>query len=155
MKQLPQKKKILLMDDEVSIRGVISSILAHAGYTVTCARNGEETIEYYKNGMDNGSPFDAVILDLMIPGGMGGRETIVQLREIDPDVRAIVSSGYSDEPVMAAYKDYGFLGILPKPYRIQRLLFEVTQVISHPESLTKSQENEHISGNGVPGSQTF
>ena len=142
--QLPYKKKILLMDDEVAIQGVISSVLAHEGYDVTCAKNGEEAIEFYREGKDNGSPFDAVILDLVVPKGMGGRETIGKLREIDPDVRAIVSSGYSDEPVMAAYRDYGFLGILPKPYRIQRLLFEVTRVISPPGSLGKTHENEYI-----------
>jgi len=135
------------MDDELSIRGVISSILEHSGYSVTCARNGEETIEYYTKERENGSPFDAVILDLVVPAGMGGQETISKLREIDPNVRAIVSSGYSDEPVMAAHKEYGFLGILPKPYRIQRLLFEVAQVISLSGSVPKSQENDYIFGN--------
>ncbi len=79
---------------------------------------------------DSGKPFDAVILDLMIPNGMDGQETIKRLRRIDPDVKAIVSSGYSNDPIMASYEKYGFTAILPKPYRIKDLKQILQRVIT-------------------------
>jgi DNA-binding NtrC family response regulator len=120
-----QKKEgtfhILLMDDEQMILDVGERILTRMGHRVRRARNGEEAIELYRNASASGDGFDLVIMDLTIPGGKGGSETIGDLRVIDPDVRAIVSSGYSNNPVMANFREYGFCGVIVKPYRYDDL----------------------------------
>jgi two-component system cell cycle sensor histidine kinase/response regulator CckA len=108
--------RILVMDDEAPLRRLAMRALEKLGYQVESAGDGEETIEKYVKSMKEGEPFDMVILDLSIPGGMGGKETIRRLREIDPDVKGIVASGYSNDPVVANFRDYGFCGALPKPY---------------------------------------
>jgi len=123
------QRRILVMDDEPMVRNVAGMMLAHLGLETGFARDGAEAIAVYEEARKTGRPFDAVIMDLTIPGGMGGREAIVKLREIDPDVRAIVSSGYSNDPVMADHKAFGFAGIVPKPYTIQRLRDAVEQVL--------------------------
>jgi PAS domain S-box-containing protein len=120
--------KVLIMDDEEIIRIVSGNMLTHVGYRVSLAINGEEAIGIYKSEMAKGEPFDVVILDLTVRGGMGGEETIRQLREVDPGVKAIVSSGYSRDPVMRNFTKYGFSGVLPKPYKI-RDLFEALQSV--------------------------
>ncbi|MBN2296978.1 MAG: PAS domain S-box protein [Deltaproteobacteria bacterium] len=112
---------ILFMDDEEFIRDLAKSILSHLGYRVTFAKNGEEAIKEYSTALQQGTSFDAVILDLIIPEGMGGRECIKKLREIDPEVKAIVSSGYSNDPVMSDPHKYGFNAFITKPYKIQTL----------------------------------
>lgn len=96
-------------------------MLHSLGYEYAFAENGEQTVEKYTRAMSSGEPFDAVILDLTVRGGLGGKETIEKLLEIDPSVRAIVSSGYSDDPVVANYENYGFKDTLSKPYEIETL----------------------------------
>jgi PAS domain S-box-containing protein len=118
---LPGKGKVLIMDDEEIIRLVTGNMLSHVGYRVTLATNGEEAVDAYRKGMENGDPFDIVILDLTVRGGMGGGDAIRRLLEIDPGVRAIVSSGYSRDPMMLNHAQYGFSGVLPKPYKVQEL----------------------------------
>ncbi len=113
--------KILVMDDEEVIRSVTERILIELGYKVQCAADGVEAIALYREAMHSGKPFDAVIIDLTIPGGMGGREAIHQLLILDPEVTAIVSSGYSNDPIMSDFKKYGFRGVATKPYRIEQL----------------------------------
>ena len=113
--------RVLVMDDEEMVREVAGSILRKIGYEVEYAQDGNEALEQYAKAKSGGKPFIAVIMDLTIPGGMGGRETITKLREIDPAARAIVSSGYSNDPVMAAFRDYGFSGVVSKPYTVQKL----------------------------------
>lgn len=113
---------ILIMDDEEYILEVLVKMLKYHGFTVSTARTGEEAVDIYKNSLESGTPFDFVILDLTVYNGMGGKETVKILRDIDPGVRAIVSSGYSDNPVLANYRDYGFSGILSKPYVISDVL---------------------------------
>jgi len=113
--------KILIMDDEEPIRDLLVRIMTHCGYEAETARDGAETIALYKQAKDAGRPFEAVIMDLTIPGGMGGKDTIAKLIDIDPQVKAIVSSGYAHDPVMANYKQYGFRGVVAKPYKITEL----------------------------------
>lgn len=115
------KGKVLVMDDEEFIRDVAGDLLQTLDYDIEFAETGEEAIRLYREAMETGELFHAVILDLVIPNGMGGKECIRELREIDPNVRAIVSSGYSNDPVMANHRDYGFQGVLPKPYQLQKL----------------------------------
>ncbi len=113
--------KILLMDDEQIILDVTHEVLTFLGYTVVFAKEGATAVELYKKEKTAGNPFDLVILDLLVPEGMNGRETIEKLRAFDPDVKAIVSSGYSNDPVMQNFASYGFSGRLTKPYRIAEM----------------------------------
>jgi signal transduction histidine kinase/CheY-like chemotaxis protein len=115
------KGRILVMDDEEIIWDVAGQMLNHMGYETAFAINGDEAIQMYQEARQQNQAFDAVILDLTIKGGMGGRETIIKLMEVDPLVKAFVSSGYSDDPVVTGYKAYGFTGVIVKPYNIQEL----------------------------------
>ena len=113
--------KILVMDDEEQVRKVVEQMLAYLGYQTILAADGDEAIRLYSDAAESGSPFDAVILDLTVPGGLGGKETIKVLQRLDPHVRAIVSSGYSTDPIMSVYGESGFRGVLEKPYRLHEL----------------------------------
>jgi two-component system cell cycle sensor histidine kinase/response regulator CckA len=122
--------RILVMDDEDFIRELASAMLQKIGYEVALAKDGQQAVALYRKALDHGKPFDAVILDLTVPGGMGGKETVRQLVAMDPHVRAIVSSGYSNDPVMANYSDYGFCAAVKKPYLVQKIsqvLFKVVK----------------------------
>jgi PAS domain S-box-containing protein len=120
-KLVPGKGKILVMDDESIVREVLSKMLQTMGYEVKLAEDGIKAIELYTRAQDTGDPFATVILDLTVPGGMGGKEAMARLLQIDPQVRAIVSSGYSDDPVMANFQRYGFSEVIAKPYKISEL----------------------------------
>jgi PAS domain S-box-containing protein len=131
-KKLPVKKektansvrgtgKILLMDDEQSVRKTVQRMLNYLGYEVEISSNGEDAIDLYKKAIKSRHPFDVIIMDLTIRGGMGGKETINKLLEIDSGVKAIVSSGYFNNPIMADYKKHGFCGVIPKPYEMEEL----------------------------------
>jgi PAS domain S-box-containing protein len=113
--------RILVMDDERIVRDVAGDMLTGLGYEVEYARDGKEAIQMYRDAIKSDSPFDVVIMDLTIPGGMGGKETIKALIDIDPDIKAIVSSGYSNDPIMSKYNEYGFSGVVMKPYRVHEL----------------------------------
>lgn len=123
------KGRILVMDDEKAIREVAQQMLIKIGYEVNLASDGLEAIAAYRKARELERSFDAVIMDLTIPGGIGGKETLKQLIQIDPGVRAIVSSGYSNDPVLASFKQYGFTGVLRKPYEIQELSKVLDEVI--------------------------
>ena len=112
---------ILVMDDNAAIRDVLVDMLTQLGYKSQGARDGVEAVALYQQARDAGQPFTAVLLDLTIPGGMGGRETIAHLRAMDPQVRAIVSSGYATDPLMANFSAYGFRGAVSKPYTVEAL----------------------------------
>jgi PAS domain S-box-containing protein len=116
-----KRRKILVMDDEGMVREIAREMLEFLEYETVSAEDGEEALELYQSAMKSGSPVEVVILDLVVPTGMGGKECIQKLQEIDPNVKAVVSSGYSDDPVVANYQDYGFRGVLPKPYKINEL----------------------------------
>ena len=115
------KGKILLMDDEQIILDVTQEVLKFLDYEVMFSREGAAAIELYKNEKAAGVPFDLVILDLSVPDGMGGKEAIVQLKAFDPEVKAIVSTGYSNDPAVLDFASYGFSGKLTKPYKINDL----------------------------------
>ncbi len=117
----PVMGKVLIMDDEELIRLTAGAILKDFGYDVVLSGNGDEAIGFYYEAEDSGHPFDAVVLDLTIRGGMGGMETIKRLHEINPKVKALVSSGYSDAPVMSDFRKYGFSGVITKPYAMEDL----------------------------------
>ncbi len=132
--EIPKGKwKILVMDDEPVIRELAENLLTILGYTVMVASDGEEAIELYKAESQAGSPFDAIVMDLTVPGGIGGREAIKELIKFDPDVKAIVSSGYSFEPATSEYKEYGFKGFVAKPYKIKDLADTLYKVINNLE----------------------
>jgi PAS domain S-box-containing protein len=116
-----ERINVLIMDDEPGILDVSSTYLKMKGYSVTTVKDGGEAVRAYLHGLENNQPFDVVILDLIVPAGMGGKETVTELKKIDPDIVAIASSGYSDDPVLADYPEYGFSGILQKPYRLSEL----------------------------------
>ncbi|MCE1248312.1 MAG: PAS domain S-box protein [Firmicutes bacterium] len=124
------KGRVLLMDDEEIIRTVAARMLTFIGYEFDMAKDGLEAVNMYKSSMERGNPYAAVILDLTIPAGVGGKETMNRLMKIDPDVKGIVSSGYSNDPIMAEYKEYGFCGFLPKPYKIDELRSVLGEVIN-------------------------
>ena len=124
--------KILVMDDEAMLRELTGNMLQHLGYEVDFAEEGQTAVEKYKAALDASDPFDAVILDLTIKGGMGGQETIEHLKAMDPNVKAIVSSGYSENPVVANYAEYGFCESVAKPYE----MIEFSQVLHRVVSAT-------------------
>jgi PAS domain S-box-containing protein len=124
------RARILVMDDEKGVRDIASRMLKHIGYKdIEFAEDGAEAIKLYKAAMKAGNPFNVAILDLTIPGGMGGQAAIRELLKIDPSVKAIVSSGYIDDPVMAKHRDHGFSGVVAKPYTIEELRKAVQEVI--------------------------
>lgn len=122
--------RILIMDDEEVVREVVGEMLEQMGYEVAFATDGAEAIETYRHAMEQNRPFDAVIMDLTIPGGMGGREAILKLLEIDPDIKAIVSSGYSGDVVMSHHESFGFKGVVPKPFKMAELSRVLRDVIT-------------------------
>jgi two-component system, cell cycle sensor histidine kinase and response regulator CckA len=121
----PGGGRVLVMDDEEVVRAITKTILEEFDFTVECTKDGAEAVALYRQRMEEGTPFSVVILDLTIPGGVGGKDTIKMLLEMDPDVKAIVSSGYSNDPVMGNYREYGFRAVLKKPYLIK----EMTEVL--------------------------
>jgi signal transduction histidine kinase/ActR/RegA family two-component response regulator len=125
--------KILIMDDEQMVRDVASEMLSHMGHRVVCATNGREALHYYGDALKANTPFDAVIIDLTVPGSMGGLETLKELLKMDPCVKAIVSSGYSNNPVMSQFSRYGFKGVVTKPYNFDELNAVLARVMN-PDS---------------------
>jgi CheY-like chemotaxis protein len=124
------KGKILVMDDEETVRDVARNMLECLGYSVTLAKEGTEAIAIYQMAMASGEPFDSVLMDLTIPGGMGGMEAVKRISEIDSKVKAIVCSGYSNDTIMANYRTFGFCGVIPKPYSLEQLSGTISDVLS-------------------------
>jgi PAS domain S-box-containing protein len=117
----PGRGRILIMDDEDAVRDVLTTGLAKLGYQVQAARHGDEALELHSSALRSANPFDAVVLDLTVPGGMGGKEAALRIRSQDSEVRLIVSSGYSNDPVMANYREFGIDSVVPKPYTLAEL----------------------------------
>lgn len=122
---------ILLMDDEVGILETTSDILRHLGYTVATAQDGEAAVDAFARAQESGKPFDGVILDLTVPGKMGGLETMEKLRELDPRVRVIVSSGYLNDPIIKNPGKYGFYKSIGKPYLLEELNRILQDLLNH------------------------
>ena len=122
--------RVLLMDDEEIVRQLAIRMLERLGYKVEAVEDGTKVLALYEERRAEGLPFDAVVMDLTVPGGMGGKETIKQLLALDPQARAIVSSGYSDDPIMANCAAYGFRGVIAKPYDVQAMSQILYQVVS-------------------------
>jgi two-component system cell cycle sensor histidine kinase/response regulator CckA len=112
---------VLVMDDEASVRTLAANMLEFLGYDAEIVDNGSAAVERFKRAVGNHRPFDAVMLDLVVPGDMGARETINQLTGVDPAVRAIVVSGYAQDAAVSSYRDYGFVAAMNKPYTLQEL----------------------------------
>jgi PAS domain S-box-containing protein len=114
-------KRILFMDDDERVRRLVKEMMASLGCEVECARHGEEALALFMEAQDEGKPFAGVVLDLTVKGGMGGATAVAGLQEIDPQVRVVISSGYADNPVVRHYREYGFIGALPKPFTLDQL----------------------------------
>jgi PAS domain S-box-containing protein len=121
--------RILVMDDEEAICELLSEMLPVLGYEVVCTRDGTEAIAAYQDATAVGRPFVGVILDITVPGGLGGRETLAQLRALAPQVKAIISSGYANDPIMANFAQYGFSGVIAKPYTVESLRHALLRVL--------------------------
>jgi signal transduction histidine kinase/CheY-like chemotaxis protein len=123
--------RALLMDDDEAIRRLAAALLQRLGLEAKAVSDGNEAVREYEAARAAGQPYNVVILDLTVPGGMGGRETMEKLRQLDPDVRAVVSSGYSSDPVVAQYQSYGFSGIVTKPYDLTELTKALNAALTH------------------------
>ncbi|MDH3394160.1 MAG: ATP-binding protein, partial [Desulfobulbaceae bacterium] len=126
----PKTGRILIMDDEEMILELASELLTSHDFDVSVSTDGKEAIAAYRQAMQEGKPYDVVIMDLTIPGGMGGKEAIQKLHEIDPSVKAIVSSGYSMDAAMADFTEHGFVAVVPKPYKAATLLKVIQEVLT-------------------------
>lgn len=124
--------RVLVMDDEAFIRDLLRRLFSFFNYEVDFAEDGEQALEAYKKALADNRRYDVVIMDLVIPGGMGGRETIQHLLKLDPNACAVVSSGYSNDPIMADYRKYGFAGAVAKPYKNEELRSVVQKLVKRP-----------------------
>lgn len=124
------KARVLFMDDEEPIREMAQMFITRMGGKVVGAADGAAAVKAYREALEAGQRFDVVVMDLTVPGGMGGREAMEQLLKLDPKVRAIVSSGYSRDPVLGSYRRHGFCGILPKPYGLDQLRKVLLDVVN-------------------------
>jgi CheY-like chemotaxis protein len=136
--------RILVMEDDATLHDVVGNLLDSFGYQVVFAKDGHETLLTYQQAREAGVPFDAVVLDLTIPGGMGGRQTLSKLLAIDPQVKAIVASGYATDPVLVNFEHYGFCGGIAKPYRAQQLYEVLQQLIEAPAAASTISRSANL-----------
>ncbi len=130
------------MDDDPAVRTVARDMLGFLGHEAECAGDGEETIELYSDARREGRAFDMVIMDLTIPGAMGGGEAVKKLLEIDPQARVVVASGYSNDPIMADFADYGFRAVLRKPFDVEELS-RVLDEVQEETATAREPEEDH------------
>ncbi len=135
--------RVLIVDDEEAIRALVEFTLSRLGYEVSEAATAIEGVNLYREKLESGERFDLVILDLTLPGGMGGKEALKKLIEIDPTVNAIVSSGYATDATMSRYQDFGFRGVIAKPYEASQLGKKVAEVIASSRVNVETEHYEH------------
>ena len=123
--------RIMIMDDEEMVRSLVERSLSRIGYEVVLAEDGDEAVQLYQSAKAAGAPIDLIIMDLTIPGGMGGKDAVKDIHKIDPEAKAIVSSGYSNDPVMTNFREYGFCGAMVKPFQILELVELVGKAVSN------------------------
>lgn len=128
--QAKKRHPILVMDDEPIIRDMTTAMLSYLGYTVHACEDGETAVQLYKKALAEGAGYSAVLMDLTVPGGLGGLETSRQILALDKNACLVVSSGYSQDPIMADCQAYGFAGVLPKPYTMANLEQTMTAVLA-------------------------
>jgi CheY-like chemotaxis protein len=126
--RLSGEGRVLVMDDDESIRLVLGEMLRHLGYEVQCVAEGKEALACYQEAYHAHQPFKAVILDLTVQGGLGGKDTVQQLRQFDPQVKALVASGYCNDTVLSNYSRFGFHGVVAKPFRLAELSQALNQI---------------------------
>jgi len=128
----PRGVRVLVMDDEDSVRTVVCRMLERIGYDAEGASDGREAVEIYARARQDGRPFAAVILDMTVPGGLGGAATLTALKALDPEVRAVASSGYDSETVKEGSQAQGFVAVLVKPYTVAELVAAMAGVAGPP-----------------------
>ncbi|NOX25923.1 MAG: response regulator [Deltaproteobacteria bacterium] len=126
----PAKARILIMDDDELVRNVAGAMLCQLGHEVELVADGEEAVRVYGQAQESGGKFDLVLMDLTIPGGMGGKEAVRGILDLDPAARVIVSSGYSNDPVLASFAEYGFCAAIVKPYRLQEMAVVIGPILA-------------------------
>ena len=132
MEEIPAKAlsgRVLIMDDEKTVSSVLARMLRTLGLEPEVTSDGENALLAYQEARASGNEFALVILDLTVPGGLGGKGTMNRLRDLDPNAKAIVTSGYSNDPVMSEFRAHGFLGALPKPYNKDQVADVVVEVL--------------------------
>jgi PAS domain S-box-containing protein len=129
--------RVLIMDDDLIVRTVVETLLKKTGYSPVCVTNGDQALNQYREALAGGDPFTVTIMDLTIPGGMGGKETVKRLREIDKAAKVIVFSGYSNDPIFSNFKEYGFDGVLSKPFSIEEFMRTISLVLKERPALAQ------------------
>jgi CheY-like chemotaxis protein len=127
-----RKTRILLMDDEQMILDIVSRMLGHLGYEVTTCTDGSQAIAAFAKSKSHSEPFDVVMMDLVIPNGVGGQDAVHTIKKIDPAARVIASSGHLEHPVMLDHTKFGFNAVLEKPYKLEKLQQVIEAVINAP-----------------------
>ena len=122
------------MDDDQLVQNAFRRLLENRGYEVEAVLDGASAVEQYRRRWESGRPFDIVLMDLTVPGGVGGNEALTRILQFDPKVRAVVCSGYSDNPVMANYREAGFVAALHKPFRVNDLETVIQNILSESEN---------------------
>jgi len=126
----PSRGRVLVMDDEAAILELTARVLKSRGYEVETTLDGNAAVTQYRAAMNAGCPFNLLILDLTVPDKMGGYEAFKAIQAFDPGVKAIVSTGYSNEPIVTNFRDYGLAGVAPKPYKLIELLGAVEKALA-------------------------
>jgi PAS domain S-box-containing protein len=144
----PGSGRVLVMDDEPMILETAAEMLRFLGYEPVPAREGGEAVEMFQQAAEAGDPFSAVLMDLTVRGGMGGKEAVRRIRELDPDVPALVSSGYSNDPVMAEFEKHGFNGVVSKPYKVEQLSAALHHITSSAVCRQRRCGADHVADAG-------
>jgi len=121
---------ILIMDNEDTVLELTTEILEHWGHLVVTAKDGEEAVLKYRQAVDQKISFDLVILDMTVPGGMGGKEAVKQILSIDKNAKVIVCSGYSTDPVMSKFREFGFVGKIEKPFTAEQFKKTLNSILN-------------------------